>query len=171
MRSKEKNMKSCCIIGHRKISEKINLNNLLTYLIENKKVSIFNFGFYGEFNDLCYKTILGLKFRYPHIKLIFYSLNNEVAFTFEEAGQYIEKYEKKNKEFPYKCFDEIVYLNEIDETKFKYAYVLRNKKLIDESDYCLFYYRENYVLPNKGNSGTKIAYDYARDNKKNIILI
>ena len=168
---KENKNYSCCIIGHRKIEEKINLTEILVDLIKNKEISTFNFGFYGEFNDLCYKTILSLKETYSQIKLVFYSLNNEIAYTFDEAEQIKIKYKSKNKVFPYKCFDDIVYLQGIDETKFKYACVLRNKKLIDESDFCLFYYKENYSLPNNRNSGTKISYDYAKNQNKNIIVI
>ena len=164
-------MKSCCIIGHRKINERICVIEKLKDLIEKKNISIFKFGFYGEFNDLCYNKLLGLKERYPQIQLILYSLNNEIAFTFEEAEDYLSKYKRRNKSFPYKCFDDIVYLRDIDETKFKYACVLRNKKLIDESDFCLFYHRQNYSLSNNRRSGTKIAFDYAQEMKKNIILI
>ena len=152
-------MRSCCIIGHRKISENINIVEKLVDLIERQNVSVFKFGFYGEFNDLCYKAVLKLKLKFANIKLSLYSLNNEVAFTFDEAEKYLQKYEKLNKSFPYKCFDDIVYLNDIDETKFKYACVLRNKKLIDESDVCLFHFRESYSLPNNRNSGTQIAYE------------
>ena len=166
-------MKSCCIIGHRKISDYVSDEvatfNKLRDLIENQNVSVFKFGFYGEFNDLCYKFLLAFRNQYEHIKLVLYSLNNEIAFTFKEAESYKIKYEKQNKKFPYKCFDEIVYLENIDETKFKYACVLRNKKLIDESDFCMIYFRENYFLPNNRNSGTRIEYEHAYKQKKIII--
>lgn len=165
------NMKSCCVIGRRTINDKIDLLETLVDLIEKKKVFVFNFGFYGEFNDLCYQVLLSLKEIYPQIKLVLYFLNNEFAYAFDEAEQYRNKFNKKNKIFPHKCFDEIIYLEDIDETKFKYACVLRNKKLIDESDFCLIYYRENYSLPNNRNSGTKIAYEYAKKQNKNFILI
>lgn len=160
---------SCCVIGHRKVSENIKIVQELINLIEQQNIAVFKFGYYGEFNELCYKTLIELKKKYSNIKLILYSLNNEVAFTFEEAERY--KYKYKNKEFPYKSFDEIIYLTEVDETRFKYACVLRNKKLIDESDICLFYLRENYTLLSNGHSGTKIAYDYAKKGGKNIIII
>lgn len=171
---------SYCIIGHRKIIDNTNifeknLFNILIDLIKNKNVSIFNFGFYGEFNDLCYKILINLKNYYPNIQLVLYSLNNEIAYTFEEVEDYKNKYNRKNKPFKYKCFDEIIYLTEIDESRVEYSYVLRNKKLIDESDFCLFYYKENYSLPTLNgqirNSGTKIAYDYSINQKKKIILI
>ena len=167
----DKKRYSCCIIGHRKIEENINLIEKFINLIEKENITIFNFGFYGEFNDLCYKVLLKLKIKYSQIKLVLYSLNNEVAYTFEEAEHIKQRYEKQNKFFPHKCFDEINYLEDIDETKFKFACVLRNKKLINESDYCLFYCRENYTLSNNRNSGTKIAYECAKEQNKNIILI
>ena len=165
---------SCCIIGHRKIKEfmlvTMATRDKLIDLIKNRNVSVFKFGYYGEFNDFCYKTLSGLKFIYPHIKLILYTLNNEIAYTFEEAEQYKSKSKIRDKDFKYQCFDEFVYLDDIDETKFKYACVLRNKKLIDESDFYLIYHREDYSLPNNRNSGTKIAYDYACKQKKKMII-
>lgn len=165
---------TCCIIGHRKIEDFVSVSiatwDGMVDLIKNRNVTTFKFGFYGEFNDLCYNFLSTLKARGKNIKLVLYSLNNEVAFTFEEAEKYKNKYKKQNKKFPYKCFDEIVYLDDIDETKFKSACVLRNLKLIDESEYCMIYYRKNYILPSNRNSGTKIAYEYACKRKKKMII-
>ena len=161
-----RNMKSCCIICNRKIDDlkKYEIRNKLIYLIENFNISIFNFGFYGEFNDLCYELLVELKNRYSKIKLVLFSLNNEIAYTFDEVDRV------KKKPFSNKCFDEIIYLEDVDETKFKYACVLRNKKLVDESDFCFIYYKESYSLPNNRNSGTKIAFEYAKKQNKFIVL-
>ena len=67
---------SCCIIGHRKIEDLKSIKNeiykIIIELIENKNVTIFNFGYYGEFNDFCYKTLLNLKEKYPQIQLVLY---------------------------------------------------------------------------------------------------
>ena len=68
-------MKSCCIIGHRKINEEMvefeqKLKNIFFDLIENKHIYTFNFGNYGEFNDLCHKLLLELKREFPQIKLV-----------------------------------------------------------------------------------------------------
>ena len=53
--------------------------------------------------------------------------------------------------------------------------------MIDKADFCIFYYNENYTPIKKSNnlffadkqtnSGTKIAYNYAIKNKKEIINI
>ena len=65
----------------------------------------------------------------------------------------------------------------------KASYVERNQDMINASDYCVFYYNENYVpelkrppkhnmlLPSRRTSGTKIAYEYALKKKKEIINI
>lgn len=81
---------SCCVIGHREVN---NLNHqLLTdkfkNLIEKYNVTIFKFGNYGKFNNLCYKILCELKLQYQQIKLVLYSLCNEIAYTFEEAKIY-----------------------------------------------------------------------------------
>ena len=53
----------------------------------------------------------------------------------------------------------------------KASYILRNQKMIDASDFCVFYYDKNYIpLTNKQtNSGTHLAYQYAVKMKKQII--
>ena len=58
------------------------------------------------------------------------------------------------------------------------SYVVRNQALIDESEYCIFYYDENYQPPRRKqsksslgtyqpNSGTRMAYEYALKKAKN----
>ena len=62
----------------------------------------------------------------------------------------------------------------------KAAYVERNYHMIDKADLCIFYYDENYKPPLKPatrgritrdqpKSGTKIAYEYAIRQQKEII--
>jgi hypothetical protein len=50
--------------------------------------------------------------------------------------------------------------------------------MIDDSDYCIFYCKENYVpdvsksrYKSSGKSGTKIAFDYANTKGKEIINV
>ena len=47
------------------------------------------------------------------------------------------------------------------------VYVERNYEMINNSEYCFFYYQKQYVQ----KSGTEIAYNYARKLKKKIINI
>ena len=62
------------------------------------------------------------------------------------------------------------------ETKFisgKASYVERNQAMINDSDYCVFYYDPNYKIQAKESykSGTAIAYAYARKKGKFIINV
>ena len=62
----------------------------------------------------------------------------------------------------------------------KASYIERNRAMIRISDYCVFYYDENYqpplrkeskhsVIPYQPKSGTKAAYEYALSQKKKVI--
>ena len=56
----------------------------------------------------------------------------------------------------------------------KASYVERNQAMIDNSDYCVFYYDSSYQPKPKKNdyqpkSGTAIIYAYAQQKKKNIV--
>ena len=58
----------------------------------------------------------------------------------------------------------------------KNLYIERNAKMIDDADICIFYYKENNIMPKnkfgvKTNSGTKIALEYAKSKNKEIIII
>lgn len=59
----------------------------------------------------------------------------------------------------------------------KASYIECNQEMIDDSDYCIFFYREGYkpesdpYHKSNGKSGTKLAYAYAVRKKKMIINI
>ena len=38
--------------------------------------------------------------------------------------------------------------------------------MIDDSNYCIFYYNDSYSPRGAGRSGTRIAYDYAKRVEK-----
>ena len=171
-------MKSCCIIGHRKIIHsdrfKENVNKKLEDLIVNQNVIKFLFGSNSEFNDLCYDLVSKLKEKYPQIIMVFYPDKKEIAFTREDFLPYVNKI-KNGKRFSFKVFDEIIEKDVVNHSYFKYSYVVRNKCMIDDCDLCLFYYNivefaraewAGYAV----KSGTKIAYEYTREKNKNIIL-
>ena len=65
-------------------------------------------------------------------------------------------------------------------TSGKAQYVERNQAMIDESDVCIFYYDEKYQPPLRKQSrralndyqpksGTRVAYEYAKRKKKDVI--
>ncbi|MBQ7880582.1 MAG: hypothetical protein IJ358_01905 [Clostridia bacterium] len=162
---------TCCFIGHRVIEYTIELEQKLReyieYLILNKNVGCFLFGSRSKFDELCLKIVTELKIKYPYIKRIY------VRAEFQNI-------DKSYEEYLLKSYDETFFPKQIQNAG-KFSYVERNQIMIDKSDYCVFYYKENYIPPtkkankrglfNKCNSGTKLALDYAKQKKKEIVII
>lgn len=159
---KDKNkLQSCCFFGHRTIKEttelKITLYNTVENLIVKKDVKIFMFGSKSEFNSLCYEIVTELKQKYPDIKRVYvraaFSIIND-----DYKSYLLERYED-------------TYFPEKIHNAGKLAYVERNYEMINNSNFCVVYYDENYAPPRRKNSkkesdyqprsGTKVAYDYA----------
>ena len=106
---------------------------------------------------------------------------SESVILESEKEEWEKIYSHFNKEsVNLKCFDEMVRHKTVVKSG-RASYVERNKEMIDNSDYCVFYYDENYQLPKKRalnglseyspKSGTKIAFDYAKQKNKIIINI
>lgn len=163
---------TCCFFGHRKIDKTgnlaVRLQNTIEDLIVNKNVDTFLFGSKSQFDDLCLETVTSLKEKYPHIRRIY------VRSGFAEIGESYTNYILRNYEETY--FPEKV------KGAGKAAYVQRNRDMIDKSGYCVVYYDENYAPPRRKNSkkdltdyqpksGTKVAFDYAVTQKREIINI
>ena len=177
-------MKTCSFFGHRKIDETEELKNrlkfIITNLIENEKVDVFLFGSRSDFNSLCHAIVTELKEKYPHIQRRAYTCRNETCTLEKERAYWEEIYSYVQKK-------PITLLGVEDEIEHKTKwisgraqYVERNQAMIDDSDFCVFYYDESYKLPLRKQyrsalstyqpkSGTKIAYEYARQKKKAII--
>ena len=178
--------KVCCFIGHRKIDLTKELEektkNVIEDLIINKEVKTFLFGSKSEFDSLCHKIVTDLKDKYPHIK--------RVVYTCKSEGCTLESEKQKWEQIYFNLYKEKIDLLGVDEefkhkTKYtsgKASYVERNQAMIDISDYCIFYYNENYKpQPRKQSkrdityyqpkSGTSLAYKYAQQKKKEIINI
>lgn len=170
--------KTCSFFGHREIEETQDLKQRLYECIEdlilNNHVGTFLFGSKSDFNSLCLKTVSLLKEKYPEIKRVFYTCKSETCFLEKDR----EKWEKLLSRFG----KQILTVDEEFEHKTKYTagkatYVERNKAMIDDSDFCVFYYDENY-LPKmrkfsksalslyQPKSGTQIAYEYAKQKNK-----
>ncbi len=166
-------MKTCSFFGHRKIEETEELKSRLKYvivnLIENEKVKIFLFGSKSDFNYLCYAIVTELKNKYPHIQRHSYTCKSE-ACTLEKERVYWEEILSNFKKHPVTLLG----VEKEIEHKTKYtagraSYVERNQAMINDSDFCVFYYNKDYVPTTKTKSGTKIAYDYAKQKNKNIV--
>lgn len=170
--------KKIAIFGHRKIDEKdknyLEKNLIVTFKrFLKKEDKTFLFGSKSEFNDLCYIIISNFQHDYTGIERVGYLCANEIAFTKDEQANYIKFIEKlKLKGKDVKIYEDIKQL----EFENKNLYIERNKKMIDDADICIFYYKQECLNPTnnmgiKTNSGTKIALEYAKEKKKEIILI
>lgn len=149
---------SCAVFGHRKIkiSEQLraDLKSIFIDLIINKKVTIFYFGGFGEFDDLCWEIITELRNTFPNVKRIYVC----------ETEKYVDRPHKRPKWINLVDYEEIIYFA----LRFDYWYTriyYRNLEIIDHSDFNVFYIR------NTENSGVYKAYKYAKQQKKNIILL
>jgi len=164
--------KTCAFFGHRKIiktDELVdNLRNLIENLIVNYNVGVFLFGSMSDFYSLCLAVVDELKEKYPHISRVF------VRATYPHVEKWYEEYLLKS-------YDSTFYPIEIANSG-RLAYVERNNVRVDRSDYCVFYYDENYYPPRRKeskksltsyqpNSGTRITYEYATRKKKVVFNI
>lgn len=152
-------MKSCCIIGHREFekSEKLELKikKTIINLIEKEKVTTFLFGSNSRFNDFCYDIVSELKNIYVDIKRIF--VRAEYPVITDAYFNYLKTlYE-----------DSYFYSEKLITNKF--SHIKRNQTMIDNSDFCIFYFNCNYFPKTKTQSGTQLAYTYAIKKQKPII--
>lgn len=168
--------KSCCFIGHKEIEEtdglKIRLIRTIKILIKRYNVYRFLFGDRSKFNNLCLEIVWQLKQEFPNIKIISYPSNDWYRGQEKENIEFIERI-FKIKQIKY---DDYIYL----EYYGKSTYVQRNEKLINDSDYCVFYFNPNYEpkiktckhsLKVSRKSGTRIAFDFAIQRKREVINI
>ena len=162
----------CCFIGHRKVEDKEavaeRVREVIEELITKKGVSVFSFGSKSEFNDLCHEIVTGFKEKYPEIERIVYTCRSE-AFVSEDDRETLEKINKMITKYENK----ILGFESEREFRGKYtagraSYIERNQAMIDDSDFCVFYYDENTQTK---NSGTEKAYRYAVRKKKPIANI
>lgn len=176
----------CCFIGHRKIIEtqelKQRLKNIIENLIKEKQVRTFIFGSRSEFDFLCHQIVSNLMRIYSTIERVVYTCKSELVVLKHDKEELEQMFSNAFKQDITLC----EYEKEIEhKTKFtsgKASYIERNKAMIDASDYCIFYYDENYkpqkrkykksdVFEYQPNSGTSLAYEYAKQKRKKIINI
>ena len=149
---------TCCFIGHREINVtdelKEKLHMVIERLIIEESIDTFLFGSKSQFDDLCYDIVTEIKKKYPHIKRIF--VRAEYPYIDESYEAYLlESYEDTY--FPKSVLG-----------AGKASYVKRNCEMIDNSRFCIVYYKKDYT-PKGRKSGTKIALAYAEKKKKTII--
>ncbi len=167
--------KVCCFIGHRNVENKEivekTLYDVIEDLILNHNVSMFLFGSKGEFYGLCLDVFAKIREKYEFVENVAYKCRHEWCSLVGDGQAEDKKYIfNSEKEFKSKW------------VAGRASYVERNFEMIDDSDFCVFYYVENYKPTmrkySKGSlsyyqqtSGTKVAYEYANKKKKNVINI
>ncbi len=151
---------TCCFFGHRTINQteelKIKLIDMIERLINVEKVDTFLFGSKSSFDSLCLELVTELKKKYPHIKRIYV----RAEFPIIDDGY---------KEYLLKSYD-YTYFPEKIVGAGRAVYVERNCEMINKSRFCVVYYDEEN-LPSKRKSGTKIAFEYAQKQGKEIIKV
>lgn len=178
-------IKTCSFFGHRKVdvTEKLKqqVKEIIEDLVINKGVLTFLFGSKSDFNHLCLLAVSELKVKYPNIKRIAYTCKSE-SCTLESEREKLNKIYSK-----FKIQNVPLCVEEEFEHKTKYtsgraSYIERNQAMINNSDYCIFYYDEEYKPPlqkyykrsldkYQPKSGTALAFKYAKQKKKTIINI
>ena len=175
-------VKTCCFIGHRKVSNRNVVYNRVKKTIENlivnENVRVFHFGSRSEFDDICHEIVTDFQKIYPDIERINFNRKSEYVVKKDEKERLEEQWSK--------LLHQDVSLKDYDGEKMservacagRASYVERNKEMIDDSDYCVFYYKEDYkpdvsksLYKSSGKSGTKIAFEYATVKNKEIINV
>ena len=146
---------TCCVLGHREITQTpelvVQLRNTIEQLIKDQGVDTFLFGSKSQFNSLCYELVTEIKEEYPHIRRFY--IRGEFPVIDESYCRYLlERYERT-------CYpQELVGAG-------RSVYIKRNRIMIDHSRFCLCYSREDYA-PKGRKSGTKLALEYAKKQGK-----
>lgn len=178
--------KTCSFFGHRKIeiSEELKqkVKEIIEDLIVNHNVLTFLFGSRSDFDHLCHVIVTELKERFLNIKRISYTCRSEFCILENEK----QKWEKIYSYFEKKEVCILGFEEEVEhKTKYtsgKASYVERNHAMINDSDYCVFFYDEKYNPPKRKKSkkdlfeyqpksGTKLAYNYAKQKRKIVLNI
>lgn len=178
--------KTCSFFGHRKIelTEELKQKTKITIenLIVNHNVQTFLFGSRSDFDYLCHLIVTELKEKYSNVKRISYTCKSETCILEHEKEKWEKIYSKLQKKEVRLLAVEEEFEHKTKYTSGKASYVERNQAMIDDSDFCIFYYNKNYKpamrMYSKRNStyyqpksGTALAYAYAIQKKKNLINI
>lgn len=165
-------LETCCFFGHREISVTdeliLKLNTEIEKLITINNVNTFLFGSNSRFDELCYMVVSKLKEKHMHIKRVY------VRAAYADIDDGYEKYLLQR-------YEESYYPQSIRGAG-KASYVERNREMINKATFCIVYYDEKYLPPRRKKnsknltdyqpqSGTKVAFEYARLKNKGIINV
>ncbi|MBE7074630.1 MAG: hypothetical protein E7376_01450 [Clostridiales bacterium] len=168
--------KTCCFIGHNRIKANFILKNSLKAFIEdlivNKNITTFIFDGEGEFNYLCHEIVYELKQKYTYLTRVVYCCKYECAYLENEITEFKKDFLK------YFNYDitKLGCEERFKEKTWTYGMagsIRRNRAMIDNSNYCVFYYDKNYVPAKRlkieecmPKDSTKQSISYAKKSKK-----
>lgn len=168
---------TCSFFGHRNTvlteGQYQKLFAVIEDLICNHGVTTFLFGSKSKFNNICHTIVTKLKDKYTFINRIAYTCKSETC-VLDQDKKFWENIYTFAKIAPQNIFGfEAEYECKTRHFAGKASYITRNYAMINNSDYCIFYYNEKYSpqINQHANSGTKIAFNYAKHQKKIIINI
>ena len=146
--------KICAFFGHRYASlskeQKEKLKQIIVDLIQNHDVSRFWVGGKGYFDSLAHTMVKNLKKDFPHIKL-------ELALAYiptnKEYYEYLEQ-----------CYDSVFCPEGIELGPPRFAICRRNKTMVLQADYLIFYVHSN-------DGGAYQALKIAKRNNKTLFNI
>lgn len=149
-------MFSCCFTGHRELSDsedalRERLKNTVKSLID-EGAGVFYAGGARGFDTVAAEVVLELKKEYPHIKLIL-----ALPCTNQTRGWKKEDAERYDHILDFA--DDVIY---VSEHYFDGCMHMRNRYLVDNSEYCICYY-------NKTSGGTAYTVKYAIKHGRKII--
>ncbi len=155
----------------------MSVKQLIENLISEKGVRVFHFGSKSEFDDICHRVVTELQSVYPDIVRVNYHRKSEYVVKKDEKAKLEKSWSRLlKKDITLKDFDQAKSSERVQKAG-KASYLERNREMIDDSDFCVFFYIKEYKPqsnPNdtsSGKSGTKRAYDYAVRKKKTIYNI
>jgi len=173
-----------CFIGHRTVPNEEQLKIRLTETVSNliaDGADFFIFGSKSDFDDLCWEVVTELKKQFPDIKRVKYALTTETAFTSTDERLEFEQLMLRltGEKIEYKDYERAVFSSKAQSAN-RYAYIMRNQEMIDDSDVCVFYYDKDYLPPRRKlakrfvvdyqpKSGAALAFLYALQKNKKII--
>ena len=176
--------KTCSFFGQRKIQYTDELRKKITQTVEdlivNQGVQNFLFGSRSAFDEVCHLVVTQLKEKYQNLQRIAYTCKSETCVLDGEKEKWEKIYARFQKQNVYLLVVEKEVEHKTKYTAGRASYVERNQAMVNDSDYCIFYYDENYqpekkTCGKKGGeyyqpkSGTALAYVYARQKKKVVI--
>ncbi len=147
-------LRTCCVSGHRIVKEHIDFDNLreiFINLIKKEKVNTFLIGMAIGFDTICFNILNEIKKEEP-IRII-------ACVPCPNQSKTFNKLEKIEYNKNIKLADHVILSSEVYTP---YCMFKRNKYMVDNSNYIVYYLREN-----KG--GTKQTVEYAK--KQGLFLI